>query len=582
MPNLKNALLSTSLASLTGLVAILNSGCASDDGSGSNWGAALLEIGSAAAQIHGATNTKITPQQRVNSMVIGNSLHNLAVMENNRQAARIGQTTVVVNQPQQTQFYAPSQNLECRAFACNEPIYQDNTRVISDYHGKGKREFDENEPIQFCLETFYKKGSVVAIKLFEGDNEKPFNTQSKVIEQDNEVENISLNNPRNAGNFRCEWYIDGSPEPIKVTEINVITSVSDNYRAFACNNEIQDNNKNVTGYEGKGKIEFKKDEKIKFELAILNKKGSVVSYKVFKDENKEPFSIENMSIKGNNYLAGCNLLKPNAGKYRCEWYIDGGSEPIGITEIKVVASESDNYQAFSCHEIICNKDNVIEDYRGKGKTEFRRDEKMRFTLRTSDKKGSVVSYKVFKNDNKEPFYTNSIVLKEDNSVVSHRLNYPPEAKYKCEWYVNESPQPVRVTEMKVIESIVKPIYGTFVCNKWEDKNENDRIDLDEITGKKNRFKQDEEIKIIGIYQNDDSFSKKVKRIIISPKGEEILPFENMLGGNMGNSYGVGKPISENEVIDMPMLLEKGGFGRYRVEHYLDDKLRDSDEFEITK
>ncbi|MDP1729101.1 MAG: hypothetical protein Q8L27_02780 [archaeon] len=225
---MRKALLSLSTA---GLVAMLNSGCATD-GEGTNWGAVLLEAGSAAAQIHGATNTKITPQQRVNSMVIGNSLHNLAVMQNNMNAAKAGKTTVVVNQPtpvyaQQSQpvqiIKAPDYKPDYKAFACNEQITDEN-RFVKGYKGKGKIEFNKNEPIHFFLQTYNKKGSVVVMKAFVDDNKEPFGIESKVLEYNDSVEGLILNNPRRAGKYRFECYVDGSPQPIRVVEIKVVDS----------------------------------------------------------------------------------------------------------------------------------------------------------------------------------------------------------------------------------------------------------------------------------------------------------------------------------------------------------------------
>lgn len=109
------------------------------------------------------------------------------------------------------------------AYACNEQII-DSNNILRGYRGKGKVKFNETEPLQFFLQTYNKKDSVVVMKVFENDNKEPFGIESKVVEFDDSCVGVMINSPRRAGNYKCEFYVDGNPQPSRVVEVKVINS----------------------------------------------------------------------------------------------------------------------------------------------------------------------------------------------------------------------------------------------------------------------------------------------------------------------------------------------------------------------
>ncbi len=110
-----------------------------------------------------------------------------------------------------------------------------------------------------------------------------------------------------------------------------------------------------------------------------------------------------------------------------------------------------NYLAFASEGVIYDKNNLVGDFKGKGKTEFHRNDEITLALLTSNNKGAVLVYKLFENDKIEPVIKGRIVLDRDPIVCFFSFKNPTLSKYRCDWYIDGDINPIRRVEFEVKE-----------------------------------------------------------------------------------------------------------------------------------
>jgi len=114
----------------------------------------------------------------------------------------------------------------------------------------------------------------------------------------------------------------------------------------------------------------------------------------------------------------------------------------------------------------------------------------------------------------------------------------------------------------------------FACNYWKDFNNNGAGDYpEEYVGIKKTFIDNEKIILVS-YDRAGTKGTKLDVKIFNPQGEEIY--------NDGFIYprnGILRKYGENDDL-MNKLIQKGGYGNFKVVYYINGNYAGSNEFEI--
>lgn len=147
------------------------------------------------------------------------------------------------------------------------------------------------------------------------------------------------------------------------------------------------------------------------------------------------------------------------------------------------------------------------------------------------------------------------------NVTYRNERYVPEDGYS---WVNENSNDLRVRTANI---------NMFASNYWMDFNRNGVADYpDEFVGIKNTFREDESLIIFLHIHNHPPVAIKKSFMLYGPHGNVIM--EHSLTQMMGIHIG------DTDFDLPPFLIERGGYGNYRVAWYLDEQYIGSNEFEL--